>query len=155
MLLIWYYPLGQEGHSKLIPSTNPKIEFSHNKKRHRRGKSHGSGKNGDDDSDGNEFRIVSLENKQWQFEAVNTDDRDNWVSAIEQQILSSLQNMESEKSKYKNNSCVDQATIQAIRTVPGNTNCIDCDYPSKLLILLFIVLTINVNCINLFVNFRS
>jgi Arf-GAP/GTPase/ANK repeat/PH domain-containing protein 1/3 len=43
------------------------------------------------DSDGYEFFIVSLDNKQWHFEAGNSEERDEWVSAIEQQILNSLQ----------------------------------------------------------------
>jgi Arf-GAP/GTPase/ANK repeat/PH domain-containing protein 1/3 len=43
------------------------------------------------DSDGYEFFIVSLDNKQWHFEASNSEERDEWVSAIEQQILNSLQ----------------------------------------------------------------
>lgn len=61
------------------------------KKRHRRMKS-SSLKNTDcDDSDGYEFFIVSLDNKQWHFEASNSEERDEWVSAIEQQILNSLQ----------------------------------------------------------------
>lgn len=43
------------------------------------------------DTDGFEFLIVSLDNKQWQFEANSSEDRDEWVAAIEQQILNSLQ----------------------------------------------------------------
>jgi hypothetical protein len=43
------------------------------------------------DSDGYEFFIVSLDNKQWHFEASNSEERDEWVTAIEQQILNSLQ----------------------------------------------------------------
>ena len=38
-----------------------------------------------------EFHIVSLDNKQWHFEAASAEERDEWVSAIEQQILNSLQ----------------------------------------------------------------
>lgn len=84
------------------------------------------------DSDGYEFIIVSLDNKQWHFEATNTEDREAWVSAIEQQILNSLQGNESCKTKSRMNSNVDQAAIQAIRTsIPGNTHCVDCDSPSK------------------------
>lgn len=43
------------------------------------------------DYDGFEFLIVSLDNKQWRFEAASIDERNDWVAAIEQQILSSLQ----------------------------------------------------------------
>lgn len=115
---------------KLIPSTNPK-ETPSSKKRNRRAKSSG-GKYNDsvDDSDGYEFIVVSLENKSWHFEAKASEERNEWVSAIEGQILSSLQSMESEKSKYKINSSVDDTAIQSIRTVPGNKYCVDCDSPS-------------------------
>ena len=117
---------------KLIPSTNPKLETPNSKKRNRRQKGSGS-KSNDlvDDSDGYEFVVVSLENKSWHFDANNSEERNEWVTAIEQQILSSLQSLESEKSKYKINSSVDNSTIQSIRTVPGNKYCVDCDSPSN------------------------
>ncbi|XP_037517715.1 centaurin-gamma-1A isoform X3 [Rhipicephalus sanguineus] len=118
-----------------VPNTNPmlsKLETPNVKKRHRRMKSTGA-KNFEamEDSDGYEFIIVSLDNKQWQFEASNGDDREGWVSAIEQQILSSLQGNESSKAKSRMNSMADSASsIQAIRTsVPGNSHCADCDTP--------------------------
>ncbi|GAB6019286.1 Centaurin-gamma-1A, variant 3 [Chamberlinius hualienensis] len=109
-----------------------KIETPNVKKRHRRMKSSGA-KNLDnvDDSDGYEFIIVSLDNKQWHFDAANIEERDSWVQAIEQQILSSLQNNESSKSKSRMNSLVDAVAIQAIRTnVNGNSHCVDCDSPN-------------------------
>lgn len=118
-----------------VPNTNPmlsKLETPNVKKRHRRMKSTGA-KNFEamEDSDGYEFIIVSLDNKQWQFEASNGDEREGWVSAIEQQILSSLQGNESSKAKGRLNSLVDSASsVQAIRTtVPGNSHCADCDTP--------------------------
>lgn len=43
------------------------------------------------DSDGYEFQIVSLDNKIWHFEAASVEEREEWVTAIEHQILSSLQ----------------------------------------------------------------
>lgn len=71
---------------------------------------------------------MSLDNKQWHFEAASCEERDEWVSAIEQQILTSLQANESSKRTNP----VEQATIQSIRArVPGNTTCVDCDAPSK------------------------
>lgn len=126
------------------------------KKRHRRMKS-SSLKNTDcDDSDGYEFFIVSLDNKQWHFEAGNSEERDEWVSAIEQQILNSLQvsivllfsasktysilhvlyftlqGNEISKSRSRLHGAVDTASIQLIRSrVQGNTHCVDCDAPSK------------------------
>jgi hypothetical protein len=52
----------------------------------------GGSANDNDEADGGfEFHIVSLDNKQWFFEANSADERDEWVAAIEQQILNSLQ----------------------------------------------------------------
>lgn len=83
------------------------------------------------DCDGYEFQIVSLDNKIWHFEAASVDEREEWVTAIEHQILSSLQGNESSKSKSRMNSLVDAASIQSLRsTVIGNANCADCDAPS-------------------------
>lgn len=102
------------------------------KKRHRRIKnSNNKNSDGLEDSDGYEFMIVSLDNKQWHFEATNGDDREAWVTAIEQQILSSLQGLESDKSKYHASKITDKATFQAIRAIKGNSHCIDCDKQSK------------------------
>uniref|UniRef100_A0A1B0CKE6 PH domain-containing protein n=3 Tax=Lutzomyia longipalpis TaxID=7200 RepID=A0A1B0CKE6_LUTLO len=74
------------------------------KKRHRRMKSSGVKNNEYDDSDGFEFYIVSLGNKQWHFEAANSEERDEWVTAIEQEIFKTLQGNESTKSKQQNSS---------------------------------------------------
>ncbi|XP_035826755.1 arf-GAP with GTPase, ANK repeat and PH domain-containing protein 1 isoform X3 [Aplysia californica] len=101
------------------------------KKRHRRAKSGGvknSNPGDGDDSDGYEFVIVSLENKQWHFEAQSGEDRDGWVDAIEQQILSSLQANDAGKNKKQTNS--DPAGLQAIRNTPGNNMCADCGTPT-------------------------
>ena len=85
------------------------------------------------DCDGYEFQIVSLDNKIWHFEAASVEEREEWVTAIEHQILSSLQGNESSKSKSRMNSLVDAASIQSLRsTVIGNANCADCDAPSTL-----------------------
>lgn len=84
------------------------------------------------DPDGYEFYIVSLDNKQWHFEASSSEERDDWVAAIEQQILNSLQLNESSKGGKKQNNPLEAATIQSIRTrVLGNGFCVDCDAASK------------------------
>ncbi|XP_035657423.1 arf-GAP with GTPase, ANK repeat and PH domain-containing protein 1-like isoform X6 [Branchiostoma floridae] len=83
-----------------------------------------------EDSDENEFYILSLDNKSWQFEAPNSEERDAWVQAIESQILSALQGNDSTKSKNRNNSYGDQQVIQAIRNIRGNAFCVDCEAPS-------------------------
>lgn len=87
-----------EKSDKLAESTTPNVKKRHN---HRRMKSNGvktggsgsgtSGGDGDDADGGFEFHIVSLDNKQWHFEATSAEERDEWVAAIEQQILNSLQ----------------------------------------------------------------
>merc|ERR1712071_358886 len=71
------------------------------------------------------------DNKIWHFEAASVEEREEWVTAIEHQILSSLQGNESSKSKSRMNSLVDAASIQSLRsTVIGNSNCADCDAPN-------------------------
>ncbi len=62
------------------------------KRNHRRMKSNGLKLDGvDAEAEQCEFHIVSLDNKQWHFEASSVEERDEWVQAIEQQILNSLQ----------------------------------------------------------------
>ncbi|XP_060524192.1 centaurin-gamma-1A isoform X2 [Cylas formicarius] len=105
-----------------------KTETPSVKKRHRRVKSSGVKNSEYDDADGYEFYIVSLEGKQWHFEASSSEERDEWVSAIEQQILNSLQLNESSKAKSNPN---EVTSIQSIKTrIPGNNFCVDCDAPN-------------------------
>lgn len=100
------------------------------KKRHRRMKSSGL-KNGDtEDADCYEFYIVSLDQKQWHFEAANSEERDEWVAAIEQEIFKSLQGGESSKTKIQNPADL-EAMVTIRQRVPGNGYCVDCDAPSK------------------------
>ncbi|XP_058452881.1 centaurin-gamma-1A isoform X2 [Malaya genurostris] len=117
--------IGSDGNTSKLDAQTPNV-----KKRHRRMKSSGVGKNNEyEDSDGFEFYIVSLDNKQWHFEASNSEERDEWVSVIEQEIFKSLQGIESSKSKPLNPS--DIASMQSIRSrVPGNGYCVDCDSPN-------------------------
>ena len=61
-----------------------------------------------------ELQIVSLDNKQWHFEAGSAEDRDEWVQAIEQQILNSLQ-VESLSSYV--NICYTFISLRAMRVV--------------------------------------
>jgi len=86
-----------------------------------------------DDSEVFEFLIVSLDNKQWQFETGSAEDRDAWVQAIEQQILNCLQGIESNKSKDNNtNRLQEQAAVSRIRSeeIGGNNVCVDCGSPN-------------------------
>ncbi|XP_067620147.1 centaurin-gamma-1A isoform X2 [Eurosta solidaginis] len=99
------------------------------KKRHRRMKSSSVKSNEVDDSDIYEFFVVSLDSKQWHFEAATSEDRDEWVAAIEQEIFKSLQGIESAKTKPATTS--ELASMVTIRTrVPGNGYCVDCDAPN-------------------------
>nr|XP_016938325.1 centaurin-gamma-1A isoform X2 [Drosophila suzukii] len=99
------------------------------KKRHRRMKSSSVKANEADDNDGYEFYIVSLDSKQWHFEAANSEERDEWVAAVEQEIFKSLQSIESSKTKQATST--DLAAMLAIRQrVPGNGFCVDCGAPN-------------------------
>uniref|UniRef100_A0A915HLG1 Uncharacterized protein n=1 Tax=Romanomermis culicivorax TaxID=13658 RepID=A0A915HLG1_ROMCU len=82
-----------------------------------------------DDSDNYEFVIVSINNKQWHFEADCCEERDQWVQAIEQQILCSLQSNSSTKT---NSSRMhgDRSSVQALKTISGNDKCADCGAPN-------------------------
>ncbi|KAA8591491.1 hypothetical protein FQN60_002434 [Etheostoma spectabile] len=64
-----------------------------------------------------DFIIVSFTGQTWHFEAPSLEDRDAWVSAIESQILASLQSCESGRNK-------------AIRNAKGNSLCVDCEAPN-------------------------
>lgn len=60
-------------------------------------------------------------------------EREEWVQAVEQQILSSLQTNETNKLKAKNGGlAADNITILTMKNVLGNSNCADCDAPSNL-----------------------
>uniref|UniRef100_A0AAY5L9W1 Arf-GAP with GTPase, ANK repeat and PH domain-containing protein 3 n=1 Tax=Esox lucius TaxID=8010 RepID=A0AAY5L9W1_ESOLU len=118
-------------------ATSPKLEpppSPHaNRKKHRRKKSTGIAKP-DGPSTGNEeseesfeFIIVSLTGQMWHFEASTYEERELWVTAIESQILASLQSCESMKNKSRLGSQSDAASIQSIRNVRGNSFCVDCD----------------------------
>jgi len=90
------------------------------------------GHGGDADEETYELQIVSLDNKQWHFEAGSAEDRDEWVQAIEQQILNSLQGNESSKSKGSAGAgLVDQASITRLKSdIRGNSRCVDCESPN-------------------------
>ncbi|CAF0838528.1 unnamed protein product [Adineta ricciae] len=128
----------------VLSSPLGKLETPNSKKRHRRAQQANSANsnnnsatpkpssnnNGDDDGDENIFIIVSLD-KQWYFEAQSNEERDEWVQAIEQQILYSLQNIESSKAaraaKIGGPSMADSAAIQSIKQIYGNGFCADCE----------------------------
>ncbi|KAM9752648.1 arf-GAP with GTPase, ANK repeat and PH domain-containing protein 2 isoform 2-T2 [Menidia menidia] len=77
-----------------------------------------------------DFIIVSFTGQTWHFEAQNQDERDSWVSAIESQILASLQSCESGRNKARRSSHSEAMALQAIRNTKGNSLCVDCEAPN-------------------------
>lgn len=53
------------------------------------------------DEENADFIIVSSTGQTWHFEAPSLEERDSWVSAIESQILASLQSCESGRNKVQ------------------------------------------------------
>ncbi|XP_023943966.1 centaurin-gamma-1A isoform X1 [Bicyclus anynana] len=109
----------------------------HVKKRHRRMKSSGVKKDGDEDAESatsSEFTIVSLDGKRWRWEvgaggtpAASAAERDAWVAAVEAQILASLQGRTSRQPAPTGaNSTGDVRATYYIRRVKGNDKCCDC-----------------------------
>ncbi|CAJ1084419.1 arf-GAP with GTPase%2C ANK repeat and PH domain-containing protein 2 isoform X3 [Xyrichtys novacula] len=77
-----------------------------------------------------DFIIVSFTGQTWHFEAQSQEDRDSWVSAIESQILASLQSCESGRNKARRSSQSEAVALQAIRNAKGNSLCVDCEAPN-------------------------
>ncbi|KAM4836431.1 arf-GAP with GTPase, ANK repeat and PH domain-containing protein 1 isoform 7-T7 [Thomomys bottae] len=73
-----------------------------------------------------EFIIVSLTGQTWHFEATTYEERDAWVQAVESQILASLQSCESSKNKSRLTSHSEAMALQSIRSIRGNSRCVDC-----------------------------
>ena len=73
---------------------------------------------GNDTCHVHEMVIVSLDNKQWQFQLCSSTELEQWVSAIEQQISRVL----SDSSHV--------SAEQVVAHVPGNDTCADCGHPS-------------------------
>uniref|UniRef100_A0A672I714 ArfGAP with GTPase domain, ankyrin repeat and PH domain 2 n=1 Tax=Salarias fasciatus TaxID=181472 RepID=A0A672I714_SALFA len=77
-----------------------------------------------------DFLVVSFTGQSWHFEAASLEDRDSWVSAIESQILASLQSCESGRNKARRSSQSEAVALQAIRNARGNGLCVDCEAPN-------------------------
>ncbi|XP_067892074.1 arf-GAP with GTPase, ANK repeat and PH domain-containing protein 1 isoform X2 [Heterodontus francisci] len=118
-------------------TTSPKLEpppSPHaNRKKHRRKKSTSNFKadgisgTAEEQEENFEFIIVSLTGQTWHFEAACYEERDAWVQAIESQILASLQSCESSKNKSRLASQNEAIALQSIRTIRGNSHCVDCE----------------------------
>ncbi|XP_053116341.1 arf-GAP with GTPase, ANK repeat and PH domain-containing protein 3 isoform X1 [Hemicordylus capensis] len=122
--------------STASPKLDPPPSPHANRKKHRRKKSTGSSRPdgasavAEEQEESFEFIIVSLTGQTWLFEASTAEERELWVQAIESQILASLQGCESSKNKARLGSHSDPLAVQSIRTVRGNSFCVDCDAPN-------------------------
>ncbi|XP_060103862.1 arf-GAP with GTPase, ANK repeat and PH domain-containing protein 3-like isoform X4 [Heteronotia binoei] len=118
------------------PKVEPPPSPHANRKKHRRKKSTGSSRPegasaaAEEQEESFEFILVSLTGQTWLFEASTQEERELWVQAIESQILASLQSCESTKNKTRLGSHSDALALQSIRTVRGNSFCVDCDAPN-------------------------
>ncbi|XP_075406350.1 arf-GAP with GTPase, ANK repeat and PH domain-containing protein 3 isoform X1 [Tenrec ecaudatus] len=123
-----------------ILSSSPKLEpppSPHsNRKKHRRKKSTGTPRQDgptsatEDTEESFEFVVVSLTGQTWHFEASTAEERELWVQSVQAQILASLQGCRSAKDKARVGNQNAAAAVQAVRTVRGNSFCIDCDAPN-------------------------
>ncbi|XP_072304993.1 arf-GAP with GTPase, ANK repeat and PH domain-containing protein 2 isoform X2 [Eucyclogobius newberryi] len=83
-----------------------------------------------EDEENSDFIVVSFTGQTWHFEAQSQEERDSWVSAIESQILASLQSCESGRNKARRSSQSEAVALQAIRNAKGNGLCVDCEAPN-------------------------
>lgn len=77
-----------------------------------------------------EFVVVSLTGQTWHFEASTAEERELWVQSVQAQILASLQGCRSAKDKTRLGNQNTALAVQAVRTVRGNSLCIDCEAPN-------------------------
>ncbi|XP_006873743.1 PREDICTED: arf-GAP with GTPase, ANK repeat and PH domain-containing protein 3-like isoform X2 [Chrysochloris asiatica] len=123
-----------------VLSSSPKLEpppSPHsNRKKHRRKKSTGTPRQDgptsatEDVEESFEFVVVSLTGQTWHFEASTAEERELWVQSVQAQILASLQGCRSAKDKTRLGNQNTALAVQAVRTVRGNSFCIDCDAPN-------------------------
>nr|XP_036855312.1 arf-GAP with GTPase, ANK repeat and PH domain-containing protein 3 isoform X2 [Manis javanica] len=123
-----------------VLSSSPKLEpppSPHsNRKKHRRKKSTGTPRPdgpssaAEEAEESFEFVVVSLTGQTWHFEASTAEERELWVQSVQAQILASLQGCRSSKDKTRLGNQNAALAVQAVRTVRGNSFCIDCDAPN-------------------------
>ncbi|XP_061271169.1 arf-GAP with GTPase, ANK repeat and PH domain-containing protein 3 isoform X3 [Bos javanicus] len=123
-----------------VLSSSPKLEpppSPHsNRKKHRRKKSTGTPRPdgpssaAEEAEESFEFVVVSLTGQTWHFEASTAEERELWVQSVQAQILASLQGCRSAKDKTRLGNQNAALAVQAVRTVRGNSFCIDCDAPN-------------------------
>ncbi|XP_059028237.1 arf-GAP with GTPase, ANK repeat and PH domain-containing protein 3 isoform X2 [Mustela lutreola] len=123
-----------------VLSSSPKLEpppSPHsNRKKHWRKKSTGTPRPdgpssaAEEAEESFEFVVVSLTGQTWHFEASTAEERELWVQSVQAQILASLQGCRSAKDKTRLGNQNAALAVQAVRTVRGNSFCIDCDAPN-------------------------
>ncbi|CAH7157399.1 Agap1 [Phodopus roborovskii] len=123
-----------------VLSSNPKLEpppSPHsNRKKHRRKKNTGTPRPdgpssaAEEAEESFEFVVVSLTGQTWHFEASTAEERELWVQSVQAQILASLQGCRSAKDKTRLGNQNTALAVQAVRTVRGNSFCIDCEAPN-------------------------
>ncbi|XP_037059623.1 arf-GAP with GTPase, ANK repeat and PH domain-containing protein 3 isoform X2 [Peromyscus leucopus] len=124
-----------------VLSSSPKLEpppSPHsNRKKHRRKKSttgtprpDGPSSAAEEAEESFEFVVVSLTGQTWHFEASTAEERELWVQSVQAQILASLQGCRSAKDKTRLGNQNTALAVQAVRTVRGNSFCIDCEAPN-------------------------
>ncbi|XP_062853727.1 arf-GAP with GTPase, ANK repeat and PH domain-containing protein 1 isoform X1 [Trichomycterus rosablanca] len=119
--------------STTSPKMDPPPSPHANRKKHRRKKSTSNFKadvfsgTAEEQEENFEFIIVSLTGQTWHFEATSYEERDAWVQAIESQILASLQSCESSKQKSRLTSQSEAIALQSVRSIRGNSRCVDCE----------------------------
>ncbi|KAM9396983.1 arf-GAP with GTPase, ANK repeat and PH domain-containing protein 1 isoform 1-T1 [Salvelinus alpinus] len=115
------------------PKMDPPPSPHANRKKHRRKKSTSNFKadglsgTAEEQEENFELTIVSLTGQTWHFEATSYEERDAWVQAIESQILASLQSCESSKAKSRLTSQSEAMALQNVRSLRGNSRCVDCE----------------------------
>uniref|UniRef100_A0A2K6CGA1 Arf-GAP with GTPase, ANK repeat and PH domain-containing protein 3 n=1 Tax=Macaca nemestrina TaxID=9545 RepID=A0A2K6CGA1_MACNE len=118
------------------PKLDPPPSPHSNRKKHRRKKSTGTPRPdgpssaAEEAEESFEFVVVSLTGQTWHFEASTAEERELWVQSVQAQILASLQGCRSAKDKTRLGNQNTALAVQAVRTVRGNSFCIDCDAPN-------------------------
>ncbi|KAI4886159.1 hypothetical protein NFI96_019022 [Prochilodus magdalenae] len=116
-------PLGKE-----LPPSSPMSDRKKTKRKKSMNVKGDTAASQADEEESADFIIISSTGQSWHFEAQNQEDRDQWVQAIESQILASLQLCESNKTRKSSQS--EAVALQAIRNAKGNDLCVDCEAPN-------------------------
>ncbi|KRZ40241.1 Centaurin-gamma-1A, partial [Trichinella pseudospiralis] len=121
-------PSGDETGISNVRTETPNVKKKDKMLKHSRKPSTAKSHDLEECDGGYEFIIVSLDSRQWHFEAFSMEERDEWVLAIEQQILCCLLGNESDKRNFKSRG--DRDVVQALKKVAGNDRCADCNAPN-------------------------